>query len=561
MIEAHGFTDAAVTVLKERYLHKKPDGKQETLPEMFWRVADYVADGNDKKAYDYYDVMFNRDFLPNSPTLMNAGRKGKAAQLSACYVLPVEDSMEGIFDALKNMALIHKSGGGTGFNFSKLRPKGSRVDGTDGLASGPVSFMRLFDDATECVMQGGMRRGANMGILSIHHPDAMEFINCKRGGGMTNFNISVGMTDRFMKRVYANRNTMKPLDPEDAALWDAIIDNAWATGDPGLVFLDEINRHNYAPEQGQIWATNPCGEVPGLPFEACNLGSINLSNFVEENIYDTGEPFYIDWARLRHVVNVAVDFLNDVIDVNHYPLPQVDEQVKRNRTIGLGVMGWADMLFKLGVVYGSEQSLNLAEKVMSFIRDSARAASHGRNKAVTCIAPTGTISIIAGCSSGIEPVFALEYDRIAFDKDEDKDGNSKRKVLRFIHPEYEQAKLKNDPRIEKGVFVTAQEIPPIRHVSMLAAFQAYTDLAVSKTINLPNSATKRDVEDCYLWAWTMKCKGVTVYRDGCKGEQVLYRTPDSESQSTGGCPECGGEMRREGGCSKCASCGYSPCNI
>lgn len=546
----YGFTDAAVAVLEERYLHEKEDGTKETIPEMFHRVAINVANGNEAKAERYYHMMLHRDFLPNSPTLMNAGRKGKAAQLSACYVLPIEDSMAGIFEALKNMALVHKSGGGTGFDFSKLRPKGAQVGSTKGLASGPVSFMRLFDLATETVMQGGARRGANMGILRVDHPDILDFIKCKRDGGFTNFNISVAVTDAFMDKVRSDT-----LDPKEKEIWDAIVENAWATGDPGLIFIDEINRHNYAPELGPIESTNPCGESPLHAFEACNLGSINLTNFLTE--YKT-----IAWDDLGRTVKDAVDFLNDVIAVNVFPLKQIAERVAQTCVIGLGVMGWADLLFKMGIPYGSKPSLIWADRIMTFIRSEAVRASDGRNRAVTCIAPTGTISLIAGCSSGIEPIFALEYDRVAFDKDEDADGNSKRRILHFKHPEYQAALYDPyDPRIEEGVFVTAHDIHWSKHIEMQATFQKSTDLAVSKTINLSRHATKRDVASAYILAWQKGCKGVTIFRDGCKDTQVLYKSADDGSQSER-CPECGSaDVIHESGCKRCSQCGWSPCSI
>ena len=560
------FTDTAVTVLKERYLLKDPDtGEQETIPDMFRRVAFCVAAGDIEKADRYYTMMMNRDFLPNSPTLMNAGKEGKAGQLSACYVLPVEDSMEGIFEALKNMAVIHKSGGGTGFNFSNLRHKGARVGTTNGLASGPVSFMGLFDQATECVMQGGMRRGANMGILDIDHPDILEFIEAKGSGQLTNFNLSIGMTDEFMKNLD---------DPWNHDLWMRIVRNAWKSGDPGLVFLDEVNRHNHAPELGDISATNPCGECPMHSFEACNLGSINLSNFVEESPYYYYTPHtyqfegrYIDLDRLAYTVTQAVEFLNGVIDANHYPLPEIESRVKELRTIGLGVMGWADTLNKLGIRYGSEESFKLADFLMSYINGRAHDASKGRNAAVTCIAPTGTISLIAGCSSGIEPLFALEYDRVAFDKDADADGTSHRKVLHYVDPNYQEALEAQDIRLSDGIFVTANEVTWKEHIDMLSTFQKYTDLAVSKTINMPNSATVDDVSEAYIYAWQRGCKGITIFRDGCLGTQVLYRKdPESAPEEVGVegdvCPECGStSIVRESGCKKCTTCGWSPCAI
>ena len=542
MMTNYGFSDTAVTVLKERYMHVKPDGSQETIPEMFSRVANYLSK---ERAQEYYQVMMSRDFLPNSPTLMNAGRKGMAAQLSACYVLPIEDSMDGIFTSLHHQAMIHKYGGGTGFNFSKLRPKGSRVNTTNGVASGPVSFMELFDVSTEKVMQGGTRRGANMGILNVDHPDILEFISCKASDTkrLNNFNISVGMNDEFMSKV-----ENKALNEQEREIWNAIIDCAWKNGDPGLVFFDEINRHNTTPELGELTATNPCGETPLLPFEACNLGSINLSHFITY----TGQGKYfngrgIDWQGLEQVTRIAVEILNDVIDANHYPLPEITEAVHLTRKIGLGVMGWADMLCKLGIKYGSQKSLELAKYVMGFIQHMGHDQSAGRNACVTCIAPTGSISLIADCSSGIEPHFALEYDRIAFDKEN-------RTILHYVNEDYEEAIINHDERLDNGVFVTAHEINFFEHIDMQAAFQKYTDLAVSKTINLPNEATKQDVERAYLYAWMKNCKGITVYRDGSRDTQVLIAGKE--------CPECGAKaVIYESGCKKCTQCGWSPCSV
>ncbi|MBR0095733.1 MAG: adenosylcobalamin-dependent ribonucleoside-diphosphate reductase, partial [Synergistaceae bacterium] len=490
----YGFSDTAVTVLKERYMHVKPDGSHETIPEMFSRVANYLSED---KAQEYYQVMMSRDFLPNSPTLMNAGRAGMAAQLSACYVLPIEDSMDSITDAIKYQMIIHKYGGGTGFNFSELRPKGAPVKSVNGKASGPVGFMELLDFCTETVMQGGARRGANMGILNVDHPDILEFISCKASDTkrLNNFNISVGMNDDFMGKV-ENRT----LNEQEREIWNAIIDCAWKNGDPGLVFFDEINRHNTTPELGELTATNPCGESPLLPFESCNLGSINLAHFITYN--GQGEYFNgrgIDWPGLERVTCIAVEMLNDVIDKNHYPIPEVTEAVNLTRKIGLGVMGWADMLCKLGIKYGSPESLKLAEKVMSFIQKVGHKQSAGRNACVTCIAPTGTISLIAGCSSGVEPHFALEYDRIAFDKEN-------RTILHYVNEDYEEAIVNHDERLDNNVFVTAHEINYLEHIDMQAAFQKYVDLAVSKTINLPNEATKQDVERAYLYAWIKNCK-------------------------------------------------------
>lgn len=893
------FNDTALAVLKERYLHIDPKtGVQETPRQMLERVARVVSQGDEKKYREYYDIMAALDFLPNSPTLMNAGREGVHGQLSACFVLDVPDSMAGIFDALKYQALIHKSGGGTGFNFSKLRAKGALVNSTNGRASGPVSFMELFDMSTEKVMQGGMRRGANMGILNVSHPDIMEFIHCKSGNehSLKNFNISVGITDEFMYdliRLKSDEPLNSSLSQKELQelvnvnnIWSAICHCAWRSGDPGVVFLDTIERDNPTPEYGKLDATNPClrgnmrvltskgyvaieelidqdteiwngyewsqvrpritghdqkmvqvtfsngasidctpyhsfllidgsrveakdlkegdalalhslpvieapavhptdymwcagfyagdgvkrtaenqdayillydqkrkllkrfdkyasrvnvlnngkricvvlkdewrwekrfvataaysvqerlaylaglidsdgtrqskeggfgitsidldflervrdtlnslgcpatiaithpeqkkdmpdghggeqeytcqtcyrlvvspwytrelcrlglktyrvnlkgdpkrcaarlirvksveetedasvvycltehknhtmvvngtltgqcGEQPLLPFEACNLGSLNLSNFVvcdgdvDPEGYFAGR--YINFDRLGKVVQTAVSFLNDVIDVNHYPLPEIEAAVKRTRKVGLGIMGWADTLFKLGIRYGSEESYTLACVVMSFISCHARRASSGRNASVLCIAPTGTISLLAGCSSGIEPVFALQHKRVAFANDVDENGNSKRQVFEVFNPEYEAALKANDSRLAAGVFVTAQEIAPIDHVKMQAAFQKFVDAAISKTVNLPHEATVEDISDIYIEAWKRGCKGVTVYRDGCKQTQVLYAEPAEKEK----CPECGStDIIHESGCKRCDACGWSPCSI
>lgn len=569
------FNDTALAVLKERYLHIDPKtGVQETPRQMLERVARVVSQGDEKKYREYYDIMAALDFLPNSPTLMNAGREGVHGQLSACFVLDVPDSMAGIFDALKYQALIHKSGGGTGFNFSKLRAKGALVNSTNGRASGPVSFMELFDMSTEKVMQGGMRRGANMGILNVSHPDIMEFIHCKSGNehSLKNFNISVGITDEFMYdliRLKSDEPLNSSLSQKELQelvnvnnIWSAICHCAWRSGDPGVVFLDTIERDNPTPEYGKLDTTNPCGEQPLLPFEACNLGSLNLSNFVvsgqdvDPNGYFAGR--HIDFRCLGNAVQTAVSFLNDVIDVNHYPLPEIEAAVKRTRKVGLGIMGWADTLFKLGIRYGSEESYTLARVIMGFISSHAKRASSGRNASVLCIAPTGTISLLAGCSSGIEPVFALQHKRVAFANDVDENGNSKRQVFEVFNPEYEVALKTNDSRLAAGVFVTAQEIAPIDHVKMQAAFQKFVDAAISKTVNLPHEATVDDISDIYIEAWKRGCKGVTVYRDGCKQTQVLYAEPAEKEK----CPECGStDIIHESGCKRCDACGWSPCSV
>lgn len=564
-------------VLEKRYLRKDLEGALAEDPRgLFWRVASAIA-GEEAKypqspytpealAREFYDLMTSWSFLPNSPTLMNAGTD--LGQLSACFVLPVGDSIEEIFDAVKYAAMIHKSGGGTGFSFSRLRPRESRVGSTGGVASGPVSFLRIFNTATEQIKQGGTRRGANMGILRVDHPDIVDFIRAKeREGEFNNFNLSVGLTEAFMQAVERGEeyDLRLPATGESAGklparqIFDLLVKKAWQSGDPGIVFLDRINRDNPTPDQGEIESTNPCGEQPLLPFEACNLGSINLSCFyvpghnAEKDPADNG----VDWQGLARAVHLAVRFLDNVIDASRFPLPMIDETVRRNRKIGLGVMGFADLLYELGVAYDSPEGVALGERLMAFVQSeghkasaqlakergpfpawptsiyAARGEGPYRNATVTTIAPTGTLSIIAGCSSGVEPLFALCFTRNILD------GERLVEVNPYFEAALADAGLASPELMEsvaaKGsiqgmdflpatlrkTFVTAMDIAPVWHLRMQAAFQRHTDNAVSKTVNLPNSATEKDIHDIYWLAYQEGCKGVTVYRDGCKSVQVL----------------------------------------
>ena len=564
------FSENAKKVLRKRYLKKDCDGNVlETPEQMFRRVAHDIAQaellyGNSVDEAEveeiFYDMMIESKFLPNSPTLMNAGRR--LGQLAACFVLPVEDSMEGIFDALKNAALIHKSGGGTGFAFSRLRPKDSRVGTTGGVASGPVSFMRIFNTATEQVKQGGTRRGANMAILRVDHPDIMEFIFSKEAKDeLNNFNISVGLTDTFITAMNKGKSydltdpcSNESVDQLDATeVYQSLVKQAWKNGDPGIVFLDRINEDNPTPFLGEIESTNPCGEQPLLPLEACNLGSVNLAKFVVEN----GKGPVIDYEALRELIWHAVRFLDNTIDRSKYPLSEIGEMVRGNRKIGLGVMGFADMLYQLNIPYNSEKALETAEIVMSFIQEESHNASRQlakergafghfdqsiftergdppcRNATTTTIAPTGTLSIIAGCSSGIEPLFALSFVRNVMDNDKlleinpyfgkvAKDrGFYSQELMDTIAQKGSISDIDEIPEDVKSIFVTAHDISPEWHVRMQGAFQKYTDNAVSKTVNLPHDATVEDVKKVYDLAYELGCKGVTIYRDGSKENQVL----------------------------------------
>jgi len=587
IIEEPKLTVNALEVLRRRYLLRDEEGRvTETPAQTFTRVAKATAKidqkhgGNPKESEKtFYGMMARVEFLPNSPTLFNAGTE--LGQLSACFVLPVEDSLESIFAAVKNMALIEKSGGGVGFDFSKLRPNGDMVRSTKGVASGPVSFMRVFDAATEVIKAGGKRRGAMMGVLRVDHPDIIEFITSKQKPGiLSNFNISVAVTDDFMKTLQEdgeywlvnprNKEQVKKLKAKD--VWDLMVKSAWQTGDPGVIFIDEVDRHNPTPEAGRIEATNPCGEQPLLPYESCNLGSINLSRMVEN-----GE---INWEKLRETVRNAVHFLDNIIDANKFPLKEIEKMTKANRKIGLGVMGFADMLIQLGIPYNSEEALKLAEKTMKLVTEEARNKSvelgeqrgsfpnfnksiwkdeyHAmRNATVTTIAPTGSISIIAGCSSGIEPLFAISFIRNVlggtrlfeinplFEMTVKGRGLYSAKLLEEIARTGSVQEIEGVPEDIKRIFVTALDIQPEWHVKMQAAFQKYTDNAVSKTVNLPFEASIEDVRKIFELAWKLKCKGITIFRYGSKPEQVLYtgeiktekrKFVAAESEYAGGCP-------------------------
>jgi ribonucleoside-diphosphate reductase alpha chain len=575
------FTENALKVLNARYLLKDEKGRIiETPDNMFRRVAHNIAEAerlyNEDAAYweeRFYELMTSLKFLPNSPALMNAGKS--LGQLAACFVLPVEDSMKSIFDTLKNAALILQSGGGTGFSFSRLRPKADIVRSTGGIASGPVSFMKIYNTATEVIKQGGARRGANMGILRIDHPDILEFIRIKRKEGeLTNFNISVAVTDAFMDALKNDEeyNLLNPRSGETAGsirageVFDEIVKSAWETGDPGLIFVDRINMANPTPHIGRIESTNPCGEQPLLPYEACVLGSINLSKYVKERqkAEHRGQKpeEKIDWDLLAEDMKTAVRFLDNAIDVNIYPLPEIEKMHKGNRKIGLGVMGWADTLILLGIPYNHKKAFELAKVIMKFVRDASKEASvelaekrgvfpnfkgsiydapgmpKVRNATTTTIAPTGTLSTIADCSSGIEPLFAIAYKRLVLDTElyevnkyfleiAQKRGFFSDEMMKLVMRKGILRGIKGIPLDVKRLFKTALEIPMEDHIEMQAAFQQYTDNAVSKTINFPNKATIQDVRRAFILAYEKGVKGITVFRYGArKGTLIKFTDAD-----------------------------------
>lgn len=602
------FSVNALTVLKERYLKRDAEGSViETPYDLFRRVARNIASADQfydrhadliKIEDEFFNLMNKRYFLPNSPTIMNAGNV--LQQLSACFVLPIDDNMESIFGSLLNAAMIHKSGGGTGFSFSRLRPKNDFVKTTRGVSSGPVSFMRVYDVATDVIKQGGKRRGANMAILRVDHPDILEFITAKeKNSAFNNFNISVAVTDKFMEALekdeeYAlvNPRTKEITEKISAKnVFNLMATMAWKNGEPGIVFIDEINRHNPTPRLGVIESTNPCGEQPLLPFESCNLGSVNLAEFVSDG--------KIDWDKLRYIVRTAVHFLDNVIDMNRYPLPEIERVTKSNRKIGLGVMGFSDMLTQLLIPYNSERALSVAEEVMSFIDSEAKKMSlelaklkgefenyRGsvyddgkkesliRNATCTTIAPTGSISMIFDVSSGIEPLFAISFVKRVLDGKEllyvnkyfektaiDRGFYSKELMLRIANKNSIQDILEIPEDVRK-VFVVAHDIAPEWHVRMQATFQKHVDNAVSKTVNCPNSTTIEQIEEIFKLAFKLKCKGITVYRDGSRDNQIYDLAKSKKMPSLSElCPECKSKLKFSEGCSTCPNCGYSKCSL
>ena len=652
MEEKLNLSQNAIKVLEKRYLKRDKNGvPTETPRDLFMRVASTLAEADrqfgatdseiKETTKEFYNFITNRYFMPNSPTLMNAGRE--LGQLAACFVLPVEDSLEGIFETVKNTALIHKSGGGTGFSFSRLRPKNDVVRSTMGVSSGPVSFMEVFNAATEAVKQGGTRRGANMGILRVDHPDILEFINCKSDNNkLNNFNISVAITDKFMEALkqggdyeLIHPRTKQPVGKLNAKeVFDLIVDGAWRNGEPGIIFIDKMNYDNPTPLIGDIESTNPCGEVPLLPYEACNLGSINLGLMLK------GEKgnLSVDWDKLAAVTKMAIHFLDNVIAINNYPLPQISEMVQNNRKIGLGVMGWADMLMQLGVGYNSEEGTKLAAQIMEFIDYHSKvksiefAKTRGRfnnfkgsiydgqnwltkkykgksagiitdemwaeldkqiaqvgirNATTTCIAPTGTISMIASASGGVEPLFGLVFIRDVMDGTKlvevnpifeayaREHGFYSEELMKKISIDGTLAHCKEVPEEAKKIFVCAHDVSPYWHVKMQAAFQLHTDNAVSKTVNFEENATREDVADSYKLAFENNLKGITVYRNNSRQFQPMNlekkedkKMPEIKSievveQHEGEehkCPECGAILGYGEGCFICLNCGYSGCS-
>lgn len=647
-------SENSIKVLEKRYLKRDKEGNCiETPADMFKRVASSIASADlqygksqpevDELTRRFYEAITSRYFMPNSPTLMNAGRE--LGQLSACFVLPVEDSLEGIFETVKNTAMIHKSGGGTGFSFSRLRPKNDVVRSTMGVSSGPVSFMEVFNAATEAVKQGGTRRGANMGILRVDHPDILEFIECKSDNNkLNNFNISVAITDKFMDALKKGEdydlihpNTKKSVGRLSAKqVFDLIVDGAWRNGEPGIVFIDKMNADNPTPLVGEIESTNPCGEVPLLAYEACNLGSINLGLMVK----NVNGNLDVDWDKLKEVTRLSIHFLDNVITVNNYPLPKIAEMVQNNRKIGLGVMGWADMLMELGLSYSSKEGTDLAYKVMEFIDYHSKveslelAKSRGafnnfkgsvyesgkfltnkysgksagmisdedwisldlqikefgiRNATTTCIAPTGTISMIASASGGVEPLFGLVFSRNVmdgtemleinpiFEKYAKDNGFYSESLMKKISETGSVAHVDGVPEEAKKIFATAHDVTPKWHVLMQAAFQLHTDNAVSKTINFEEHATREDIEKAYVLAFENDLKGITVYRNNSRTFQPMNldakKTPEieikpaleDEYNPTGEikefkCPECSTSIHMAEGCFICPNCGYSGCS-
>jgi ribonucleoside-diphosphate reductase alpha chain len=589
----------SLTVLSSRYLRKDENlNIIETPKQLFKRISKTIAAADklysknneevERIEEEFYKMMVNLEFLPNSPTLMNAGTN--LGQLSACFVLPVEDNIESIYDAIKAMALVQKSGGGTGFNFSKLRPAGDIVRSTAGVSSGPLTFMQAFNVNTDVIKQGGKRRGANMGIFRVDHPDILDFIVAKETEGvLNNFNISVALTDRFMDAVLKDKDfdlinprtkkTVKKLKAR--AIWNLIITMAWRNGEPGIIFIDTINKFNPTPHIGEIESTNPCGEQPLLPYESCNLGSINLARMINDG--------QIDWEKLRDIIRKAVHFLDNVIDVNKYPLSDIERMTKTNRKIGLGIMGFADMLIQIGIPYNSEEGLKIGEEIMKFISQEARKASielgkergsfpnfNGsvwdrggfevmRNATVTTVAPTGSIGVIAGCSSGIEPLFAISYVRNVgetigvdlievnplFERIGIKEGFYSEELMRKISKKASVQDIEEIPENIRKIFVTAHDISPEWHIRMQAAFQKYTDNAVSKTVNFPYYATPQDIEKVYLLAYKLGCKGVTVYRDGSRKIQVLTTEDSLQPKKSVVDFEIRADADYSGGCTTC----------